>query len=216
MWRGVLISLCGFFPRPFVMPTIYQQLLGERFARLDPILQTFFSLERGGRAAGEIEVIRGKGAIRSLVAFALGIPPAGRYALELDVTEAAGRQSWRRTFGRHVLATRQRGRGELLVESTGAASLGFELRVENGAITFHPRRAWILGVPIPLWLAPDIDAENTADPAGGWLVRVNFRVPLLGLIGVYQGVVHPIHAPVDAPADAVDTSCCVPAVSPPL
>ena len=46
-------------------------------------------------------------------------------------------------------------------------------------------------VRVPLWLAPRIEVENHPVESGGWRVRVQFRLPLLGPVGGYEGVVMP-------------------------
>jgi hypothetical protein len=96
-----------------------------------------------------------------------------------------------RRFGAHTLETTQGDYRGLLVESSGPATLGFELSVERGALLFRPRRAWVLGIRLPLWLAPRIEADNWPRESGGWRVHVRFRMPLLGLVGEYEGHVMP-------------------------
>jgi hypothetical protein len=171
------------------MPTIYQQVLQEKFATLHPTLRHFFGLEGVGRAAGRLRVTRAPGRLRNLVAAGLGIPPAGEYDMQLEVTPRGERQLWVRRFGRHALTTGQRAHRGLLVEASGPASIGFDLVAQDGALIFKPRRAWALGVPLPLWLAPHIEAENLPHEAGGWRVVVRFGVPLLGPVAAYEGVV---------------------------
>jgi hypothetical protein len=173
------------------LPTIYQRALRERFDLLHPVLQSFFSGEHGGRASGRLTVLRPRGRLRNLVASALGVPPGGEYDLRLEVLPDGARQRWVRRFGDHVLATLQAEYRGFLVEWSGPASMGFELTVEKGALVFRRRRAWVFGLRLPLWLAPDIEAENRAEPSGGWKVRVRFRVPLLGQVAEYAGVVLP-------------------------
>jgi hypothetical protein len=173
------------------LATIYQHVLGDRFELLPLTLRRFLSEERGGRATGRLTVTRPAGYFRGLAATALGIPPAGDYDLILDVSPHRAGQRWVRRFGRHTLATTQIDHHGMLVESTGPSSLGFQLSIKSGALLFHPSRAWVLGIPWPLWLAPSIVAHNWPNEPGGWRVRVEFRVPLLGLVGRYEGDVMP-------------------------
>jgi hypothetical protein len=173
------------------LATIYQRVLGDRFESLTPTLGRFLAKERGGRASGRLSVTRTAGRLRNLAAAALGIPPPGEYDLLLEVSLHVAGQRWVRRFGVHTLETIQSDYRGLLVESSGSGSLGFELAVESGALLFLPRRAWVLGVRLPLWLAPRIEAENWPMEPDGWRVRVQFRVPLLGLVGEYEGDVIP-------------------------
>ncbi len=173
------------------MTTIYQRVLRDRFELLPAALGRFLGDERGGRATGRLMVTRTAGSLRPLVAAALGIPPPGEYSLLLEVVPDGRGQRWVRRFGPHTLTTHQVEERGLLVESSGPASLGFMLSVENGVLRFRVRRAWLLGVPWPRWLAPTIEADNWAREPDGWRVRVQFRVPLLGLVGQYEGDVLP-------------------------
>lgn len=137
-----------------------------------------------------MQVIRSGGWLRNTIATLMGIPPAGPYDVCLEVTPVAGGERWRRRFGEHMLETVQSVRRGLLAEASGPARLGFELLVEDGALLFRRRRAWLLGIPLPLWLAPNIEAENnTACDGGAWHVCVRFGVPVLGEVGRYEGEV---------------------------
>ncbi len=169
------------------MPTIYEQVLGERFRSLNSPLHRFLGDVRGGRAVGNLRVTRAEGWLRNAIAAAMGIPPAGEYETQLEVSPLADGQRWRRRFGIHALETSQRVYRGLLLESSGPASIGFELVVQEGVLLFLPRRAWVFGIPLPLWLAPRIEAENSPAQSGGWSVRVRFGVPLLGQVAVYEG-----------------------------
>lgn len=174
------------------MATIYQSVLKQRFALLPTVLRDFLSQERGGSARGRLTVTRGAGWVRNVAAWALGIPPVGDYDLLLEVIPQGAGQRWVRNFGSHVLTTLQTDWHGLLIERKGLASLGFELIVEGDTLVFRPCSAWVLGMRVPLWLSPCIDAENRPDESGGWQVRVVFRVPLLGRVAEYQGSVKPV------------------------
>ena len=142
------------------MATINQRVLGDRFELLAPALGRFLSKECGGRASGRLSVTRAAGRLRNLAAAVLGIPPPGEYDLLLEVSPHAAGQSWVRHFGAHTLETTQSDYRGLLVESSGPASIGFELSVEGSALLFRPLRAWVLGIRLPLWMAPRIEADN--------------------------------------------------------
>jgi len=158
---------------------------------LAPALQHFLGLEQGGHASGRMTVTRAVGRLRKLAGWALGIPPAGDYDLLLEVVTTGNSQCWLRHFGNYTLRTVQTAWRDLLIERKGLASVGFELSVEGHALLFKTCRAWILGVPVPLWLSPCIEAGNWPNEASGWRVRVTFRVPLLGRIAEYEGSVLP-------------------------
>jgi len=169
------------------LTTIYQRVLRDRLELLPPALARFLGDERGGRAVGRLTVTRSAGYCCGLAAAALGIPPAGDYDLILEVSPHGAGQRWLRRFGPHRLETTQTDHRGLLVESAGPASVGFQLTVESGVLLFRQSRFWVLGIPWPLWLAPRFEASNWPTAGEGWRVRVEFRVPLLGLVGKYEG-----------------------------
>jgi hypothetical protein len=170
--------------------TVYQQVLGDRFALLHPLLQAFLGADCVKRAQGRMQVIRSGGWLRNSIATLMGIPPGGPYDVCLEVSPVPGGERWRRRFGEHALETVQSVRRGLLAEASGPASLGFELLVQDGGLLFRRRRAWLCGIPLPLWLAPKIEAENMACD-GAWSVCVRFGVPVLGEVGRYEGDVGP-------------------------
>jgi hypothetical protein len=174
------------------LATIYQRILQDRFELLAPALRQFLGDERGGRVCGGLSITKTPGRLNNLAAAAMGIPPAGDYDLLLEVLPYAGGQRWVRYFGTYTLVTTQKDYRGMLIEYSGPASIGFELVVQNGSLFFHPRRAWLMGIPLPLWLAPRIEAENQSIETGGWRVCVRFGVPLLGLVAQYEGNVMPL------------------------
>jgi Domain of unknown function (DUF4166) len=166
---------------------LYEDLLKEQFALLHPILQKFFGDQGIRRAHGSLEVVRARGCLRNFAAFLLGIPPAARYDLSLEVSPTSKGERWARRFDNFRLDTLQCSHRGLLREFSGPASLGFQLLVRDGGLFFRCRRAWILGLPWPLWLAPRIEAENKPETSGGCWVCVRFRVPGLGEVAKYRG-----------------------------
>jgi hypothetical protein len=172
--------------------TLYQRVLGDRFACLPAGLRTFLGNGGAKQASGPVEIVRQKGWLRNRIASLLGIPPAGHYHVRLEVIPVGRTERWLRRFAHFTLETRQRAYRGLLLESSGPGSIGFELVVRDGDLYFHCRRAWVFGVPVPLWLAPRIASENRAVASGGWSLSVRFSVPGLGQIAEYRGEVQQI------------------------
>jgi hypothetical protein len=169
------------------LQTLYQRVLGDRFSSLQPGLQAFLAADCPKHASGSMQVVREKGWFRNRIASLLGIPPAGRYETHLEVLPWSCGERWLRHFNAHTLETRQRAYGDLLLESSGPGTIGFELAVDRGGLLFRCRRAWLVGVRIPLWLAPQIEADNRAVDPERWSVSVRFSVLGLGQIAKYEG-----------------------------
>ena len=171
------------------MPSLYRRLLGPAFDTLPPTLRQFHDVETEWRGHARFRITRGRGWLRDLAARAGRLPPAGEdVPLRLRLVAEGERERWIRHFGGHKLESVQWAEGGLLVESFGALRLGFRLVVEPPALRLEPARAWLLGLPWPLALAP----RGTGVEVGrddGCAIVVRAEVPLLGLLVQYEGLV---------------------------
>jgi hypothetical protein len=171
--------------------TLYQRILGERFADLHPVLRRFHSFLEGGSGVGRLQVIRYPGRLRKLLAAALRLPPA-RDATEvrLEVSPTGTGERWERSFSGWSLVTRQTARGALLVEHAGPICFGLAVDVVDRGMVFQTRRVWLLGLPLPRWIAPAVEAKVV--PNGeGWTVQVRLTFPGVGPLLQYRGEVFP-------------------------
>ncbi|MDZ5650529.1 DUF4166 domain-containing protein [Nitrospirillum sp. BR 11828] len=109
-----------------------------------------------------------------------------------------GGERWVRDFGGRRFASRlDAGQGRnthMVVERFGPAAYAQALVSDGGADGGTVRlvlRQWtLLGLPLPLWLAPRSDATETAEPTpDGERFRFDVRIshPLAGLIVHYRG-----------------------------
>ena len=171
---------------------LYRLACGDPFNCLPDVLRAFHSLPSGGQARGELTITRGPGRIRGKCADLMRLPPAGEgVAVRLEVQVHAERERWIRDFGAHRLVTEQWCRSGLLVEAAGPMWFGFRLTADETRMEFAMERCWLLGLPLPLFLAPRVDAVVTGRASGWWTV-VNVRVPLLGLLARYEGEMRPL------------------------
>jgi Domain of unknown function (DUF4166) len=148
-----------------------------------------------GSAAGSFRVWCAPGlAARALCRLAR-LPPAGEDVdTRLVVTEERGKERWERSFGGRPLVSEEFAGGKgLLVERVPPVELRFRLEPRSGALHFHhvgtALRLGPLRLPLPAFLSPRVSA--TEEPAGDGAVRVEvvIRLPLLGPIFGYEGVV---------------------------
>lgn len=173
------------------MPTLYEELLGERYSQLHPILKAFHSQPGGGIADCCLEVIHPPGMLKSLFRFFAGVPDAGTHEKTLlEVVVSPQGETWRRTMGGKTMVTRQWSRGGLLIEAIGPGAFGIVLSCEQGGMKFETRRFWLLGIPVFRAISPSVYALVTPR-AASWEVEVRLAAPLVGTILVYQGEVTP-------------------------
>jgi hypothetical protein len=174
---------------------LYRRALGEAWDELPELVQAMHDLSGDRRVAGRAEVERGKGLMARLVAALIGFPKAGRNVpVEVTFRIRDGVETWRRGFaGRAFSSTQQAGRGRsegLVEERFGPVRVGLALVLDGGRLRLVVRRWSLLGLPLPLALAPGGEAWETAAD-GRFRFHVEIRHPWTGLIVRYRGWLAP-------------------------
>ena len=173
-------------------PSLYRVTLGDQYDRLPPVLRAFHDLSAGGRAQGDLCITRGVGRLRGLCADLMRLPRAADcVTVRLEVKAARGAERWVRDFGPHRLVTDQWHRNGLLVEAAGPMRFGFRLTASETQMAFTMERCWLLGLPVPVALAPRVSAVVTGR-ADAWWTVVTVDAPLLGLLARYEGEMAPL------------------------
>jgi hypothetical protein len=170
---------------------LYRRILGDAYASLPQPLQVMHDLEGELTAAGIASVERGKGLLARLAAAVVGFPPVGDdVPVEVAFRLQDGRELWQRNFAGHRFAsTQEEGKGRsarLLCERFGALNFVMALVVEGERLRLVMRRWSLFGLPLPLVLAPRIDAYEFVE-AGRFRFHVEISHPLTGLIVHYRG-----------------------------
>jgi hypothetical protein len=165
--------------------------MGADYAALPPLVRAIHDLHGDAGAAGEGTVARGRNIFARLMAAIARFPPAGTWAVHVAFAERDGRERWTRDFGGHVFSSELAARGGLAVERFGPMRFCFALAATKDGLGMHLRRWSLLGIRLPLILAPRIAArERQADDRFHFDVRLSF--PLLGEIVHYTGWLTPI------------------------
>lgn len=172
--------------------TLYQQVLGDDFSRLHPVLQRFHGSVSGGRASGTFRVIHHPGWMRRGIISAMGLPPASEaVVVSLEVACSLSGETWTRWFDGRPLVTRQAARGRLLIESAGGTTFGLQTTATPaGGLRMETARVWVIGLPCPRRLAPVVEADVEPRETG-WFVAVRMRLPFVGPLLEYQGEITP-------------------------
>jgi hypothetical protein len=105
-----------------------------------------------------------------------------------------GVETWTRIFAGRIMRSRQsqgEGRWEgLLCETFGPFTFGLAVLTGDGRLRLVLRRWTFLGLPLPIWLAPQGHAiESEQD--GRFRFDVAIRLPLIGPIVRYRGWLAP-------------------------
>jgi len=170
---------------------LYRRLLGEAWTELPPPIQEMHDLQGKLVATGRASVETGGGLLARLVRRLVGFPLAGKdVPVEVSFEEGMGVETWVRSFGGITFSSKQsagRGREErLLVERFGPVAVSLAVVVRERVLSLVVRHWSLLGLPLPLFLAPESEArEFDADD------RFNFHVEIshkwTGLIVRYRG-----------------------------
>lgn len=108
-------------------------------------------------------------------------------------THQADGELWTRTIGgRRLNSFQSLGKGcdqHLLVERFGVARVSIALVRDGSRLFFVPRRWSILKIPMPKFLLPTGESFET-EIDGQFAFDIPIRVPLLGLIVAYSGILN--------------------------
>jgi hypothetical protein len=170
---------------------LYRRVLGEAWDSLPEPLRAMHDLD-GERSAHDVAVVeRGRGLLARLVAFVIGLPPAGAdIPVTVSFRARHGREHWQRNFaGRVFSSVQQQGRGRferLLWERFGPFNFGMALMCESERMRLVVRRWSVCGIPMPRALAPRGNSYEFAQ-AGRFHFHGEIAHPLTGLIVRYRG-----------------------------
>jgi hypothetical protein len=168
-------------------PSLYECVMGERYARLAPALQRFHRLAGRRVLHGVVETDPPANWLAALLARGLGSPlhaTAGAIRFELDAEPSV--ETWTRHFPGKTMSSRLRLDAGQLVERLGLARLAFTLDEVDGCLSMKLESLRFLGIPCPAWLRPRIVAEETGE--GDRLhFRIEARVVGVGRVAGYRG-----------------------------
>lgn len=175
---------------------LHARLLGDAFDRLPAEIRALHAVTETALFEGRARVERGRSPLSRMAAALAGFPeacPDTPLTLRIDV--AGGEEIWTRTFGGRRLSSRQFAGGgrmeDLLCERFGPLTFAMAPKVEEGSLKLLLRRWSVLGVPLPLWLAPGANARESAIE-GRFRFHIEVSHPLTGLIVRYQGWLAPV------------------------
>ena len=167
--------------------SLYRRILGDQLDNLPSPMRHFHGAANGSAAQGIFNIMRGPGWFRNFLASMMSLPPSGSdVPMDLSVTPDGPREHWVRRFGNHSMKTQQWKARTLLIEAGGPMRFAFELVANETSVQFKLVRAWFCLIPLPRFIAPRLEAIETACE-GGWDVVVQFSLPLLGMLIRYEG-----------------------------
>lgn len=174
---------------------IYRRVLGPAFDMLPDKVRQLHDSTAERRWQGHASVQRGRGLMANLIAKLIGFPPSANHVpVTVHFAPYGNGERWTRTFGERVFHSHQSlgtGRNEhLIVERFGVVAVALALMMKNDRLYLVPRRWSVLGIPLPLNSLPSGDSFET-QRNGRFCFDVDIRLPLIGRVVAYQGVLDP-------------------------
>lgn len=170
---------------------LYKRVLGPAWEDLPREIRDLHDFDGTLVAAGRAQVDRGNGLVSRAIGWVFGFPSAGEdVPLRVTFVSRDGAEHWSRRFGARSFCSEQRqGRGRfdrLIVERFGPFAFGLAAVRDGESLLLIVRRWSVLGIPLPLVLAPRGDAyEHVRN--GRFSFHVEIGLPLVGLVVRYRG-----------------------------
>lgn len=165
---------------------LYRRVMGEGFHALPQPVRHMHDVFGDAGAEGVATVTRGRSLLARLVATIMRFPPDGEHRLHVSFEEEDGVERWTRDFGGQVFVSELSQRGRHLVERFGPLRFYFDLPSDEAGLTMVMRKWSVLGVPMPLFLAPKSLAREWAE-GEDFRFDVPIALPLAGDVVHYRG-----------------------------
>lgn len=166
--------------------SLYRRVMGNRFDKLPAPVRSMHGVIRNGGAHGEAEVIGADNWLGALIARIIGFPAAGRHDLHVAFEEQHDVERWTRLFGNTAFHSTLSEKDGHLVERFGPARFHFDLPSDETGLSMVMKRWSLLGIPLPLTLAPCSVAREWAED-GRFRFDVSIALPLIGRLVHYRG-----------------------------
>lgn len=164
--------------------TLLKLCLGGHYGLLDPLVKKAHT--GSTRLEGRVTVQRGNW-LANIICHIFSMPAAcDDCQLTVKGEHSLDEMSWNRCFGDFVMNSHFEREGQQLVEVLGPIRMNLILTVEQGALVYTLVKASLFGIPIPLFLAPKVIAEE-AQVDEIYRFKVNVSMPLIGLLVRYGG-----------------------------
>ncbi|HTG96329.1 MAG TPA: DUF4166 domain-containing protein [Burkholderiales bacterium] len=166
---------------------MYARSMGGRFRSLPWAIRLVHAESEWRVLVGRATVKRGRSLLSRLAGWVFRFPPpltAAPCRVEFRGTRAGER--WWRRFGGHPMTSVLSFEEGKLYESFGLLKCELDCDRRGLALVIRCRRAWLLGVPLPAWLVPQVIASEK-ERDGKFMFRVHIRLPIAGLIAAYRG-----------------------------
>ncbi|WP_256117587.1 DUF4166 domain-containing protein [Shinella lacus] len=165
---------------------LYRRVIGPAYATLPQPVRAMHDLIGDAGAAGRARVRRGTSLPAGIVCAVMRFPPEGEHDLHVFFEERDGAERWTRDFAGHAFTSELSQKGDRLTERFGPMRFSFDLPSDATGLTMVMRGWSVLGIPMPLWLAPRSEAREWAE-GEDFCFDVPIALPGIGTIVHYSG-----------------------------
>ncbi|MCJ8052699.1 DUF4166 domain-containing protein [Shinella curvata] len=165
---------------------LYRRVIGPAYDRLPEPVRGMHDVIGDGGAAGRGRVRRGRSLLARLVCAVMRFPPAGEHDLHVAFEERDGVERWTRDFAGNTFSSELSQSGGCLVERFGPMRFSFDLPSDANGLTMVMRGWSVLGIPMPLRLAPKSEAREWAE-GEEFCFDVPIALPGIGTVVHYSG-----------------------------
>ncbi len=170
---------------------LYQYILGDAWHQLPASIGAMHDLHTTKSVEGFATVTRGKNIFAKIIAKLFGFPKAGsNIPVRVDFSVKNGKEYWQRTFAEKTfLSIQSQGHGRyanLICERFGLCNFGLAIVADGTKLHLIIRRWDILGIPLPLCLAPGGHSYESED-GDKFHFHVEITLPFIGLVVRYEG-----------------------------
>ncbi|HWV07625.1 DUF4166 domain-containing protein [Ralstonia sp.] len=168
-------------------PSLYETVLGTRYAQLAPAVQTFHRMTGAVTLHGEVETEPPASRLARGLAWCIRTPRTStRGPIRITLNAAATEETWTRHFPHHTMRSTLSLRQGRITERLGAVRLFFGLEAEHGVLQMRLVGLRFLGIPCPAWLRPAVLAEESGE-GDRFHFNVRASMPFLGVVAAYRG-----------------------------
>lgn len=166
---------------------MYARSMGKRFRSLPWVVRAVHADLAWRLLVGRATVRRGNGVLSRLAGWVFDFPPAQTAApCRVEFAATPRGERWWRRFDGHPMSSVLSVEDGRLYERFGPLKCELECSKRGLALVIRCTRAWMLGVPLPGWLVPQVIASEK-ERDGKLLFRVHIRIAVAGLIAAYRG-----------------------------
>lgn len=167
--------------------SLFEQVLGDGYARLPAALQRFHRLSGHTVLHGWVETQAPETMLARALAVCLGAPrSASSGPIRFELTSGPSEETWTRYFPTRKMTSSIRLVAGQVEETLGSARLTFNLVATEGQLSMQLAKMRFFGVPCPTWMLPRIVAEERGIDDQPHF-HITAELPFVGRVASYRG-----------------------------